>query len=78
MDRTIEPLYHEIGRRVRLARRQSGYTLLDMARCIGLANAGCLSDLERGRSRIQLHTLYAVARVLQVSLDELLPDVDKS
>lgn len=68
-------LYTEIGRRIAIARRQRSTRLVsqeDLAKGIGLSRTSVV-NIERGRHRIQIHVVYAIARVLDVEVSDLLP-----
>ncbi len=65
------PEYAEIGDRLRVARSERGLSLRALAERLGVS-ASLISQVERGLARPSVNTLYAMARELEVSLDELL------
>jgi transcriptional regulator with XRE-family HTH domain len=65
------PEYRDIGDRLRAARSQRGLSLRALAERLGVSPS-LISQVERGRARPSVNTLYAMARELEVSLDELL------
>ncbi|MFL5685165.1 MAG: helix-turn-helix domain-containing protein [Chloroflexota bacterium] len=60
-----------MGDHLRAARRRRHLTLRDLAGRIGLSPS-LISQVETGRARPSVSTLYAIANELDVSLDELL------
>ena len=67
----IAPEYAEIGDRLRMARTDQGLSLRGLAEQLGVSPS-LISQVERGRAKPSVNTLYAMARVLDISLDELL------
>jgi transcriptional regulator with XRE-family HTH domain len=68
------PEYAEIGDRLRAARRARGLTLRGLAERLGVSPS-LISQVETGRAKPSVSTLYAIASQLDISLDELLfPD----
>jgi ribosome-binding protein aMBF1 (putative translation factor) len=69
----IEPVYREIGQRVRAARMARGLTLPALAAKIGHTRLSLLG-IQQARQRVRVHTLYAIARALDVPIASLLPE----
>ena len=67
----VAPEYGEIGDRLRRARAARGLSLRTLADRLGVSPS-LISQVERGRAKPSVNTLYALARELEVSLDELL------
>lgn len=65
------PEYGELGDRLRLARSARGLSLRGLADRLGVSPS-LISQVERGLARPSVDTLYAMARELEVSFDELL------
>ena len=65
------PEYLVMGDRLREARRARGLSLRALAERLGVS-ASLISQVETGRARPSVSTLYAIASELGVSLDELL------
>ena len=65
------PEYGEIGDRLREGRQARGLSLRAMAARLGVS-ASLISQVETGRARPSVRTLYAIAAELGISLDELL------
>jgi transcriptional regulator with XRE-family HTH domain len=68
-------LYVQLGKLVRAKRDQADLTQGQLAERIGLTRTS-ISNIENGRQKIQLHTLYALATALGVPVEILLPPVD--
>jgi transcriptional regulator with XRE-family HTH domain len=67
-----------IGQRLREERQARGYSLRHLADRLGVSPS-LISQIETGRARPSVNTLYAIAAELDVSLDELLfLDTDRS
>lgn len=58
----------DIGRRLAELRRDRGVRVTDLARDVGVS-AGLISQIERGRSRPSVSTLFALAQALDVPVD---------
>lgn len=69
--RSGQPGYSEMGDHLRDARRRRHLSLRDLAGRLGLSPS-LISQVETGRARPSVSTLYAIANELDVSLDELL------
>lgn len=68
----MDGLYKELGRRLRRARELSHLTQDALAERVSLSRTS-IANIEQGRQRIQIHTLYALAVALRVSPRSLLP-----
>jgi transcriptional regulator with XRE-family HTH domain/quercetin dioxygenase-like cupin family protein len=71
---------NELGSRLRAARAKRGLALRELARRLGIS-ASALSQIETGKSRPSVQTLYAIVSELEISLDSLfgeVPDVPES
>jgi transcriptional regulator with XRE-family HTH domain len=60
----------DLGRQIRLERQRVGISLRELARRVGVS-ASLLSQVETGRTRPSVSTLYAVVSELEISLDNL-------
>lgn len=66
-----------VGERLRAARKERGLSLRELALRIG-TSPSLISQIETGRARPSVSTLYSLAGELGVSLDDLLfPDADR-
>ena len=63
--------YVDIGRRIRIQRRQLNLTQGELANLIGVSSS-FIGHLERGIRQASLETLVALANVLEISVDYLL------
>jgi transcriptional regulator with XRE-family HTH domain len=68
---SAEPEYVTIGDRLRQARQARGLTLRKLADVLGVSPS-LISQVETGRAKPSVNTLYALANELGISLDELL------
>ena len=76
--RSGHPGYSAMGDHLRAARRRRHLSLRELAGRIGLSPS-LISQVETGRARPSVSTLYAIANELDVSLDELLfNDADRA
>lgn len=66
-----EPEYAEMGTRLRNARRAHGLSLRALADRLNISPS-LISQVETGRAKPSVNTLYALATELDVSLDDLL------
>lgn len=69
--RAFEPDYPEVGERLRARRRARGLSLRVLAERLGVSPS-LISQIERGRARPSVSTLFAIVTELDASLDELL------
>jgi transcriptional regulator with XRE-family HTH domain len=68
--RTKQSAPGDVGARLRAQREQSGIGLRELARRLGISPSA-ISQIETGRSRPSVSTLYAIVSELGMSLDEL-------
>jgi transcriptional regulator with XRE-family HTH domain len=69
--------YSEVGRRVRQARERAGLTQDALAARVSLSRTS-VTNIERGRQKVLLHTLCGLATAMGVDPVALLPDQFKS
>jgi transcriptional regulator with XRE-family HTH domain len=72
MSLEVMPFYKEIGRRIRDERKALGFTQYGLAKKIGMPRTAIV-QIEAGRQRLLLHTLYDIAHTLGIPVKELLP-----
>jgi transcriptional regulator with XRE-family HTH domain len=65
-------IYGFLGQLVRLRREALQITQNDLARRVGVARTS-ISNIEKGRQRIPVHVLFALADALGVEMASLLP-----
>jgi transcriptional regulator with XRE-family HTH domain len=70
----VEDFYEQFGQRVRAGRVHLGMNQEALGHRVGL-NRSSISNVEKGRQRVQLHMLLEFAAALGVKADELLPDL---
>lgn len=64
--------YRQFGQLLAQVRRKKGMSQEFLADELGLSRTS-ITNIEKGRQPIQLHSLYRIARLLSVELKELLP-----
>lgn len=64
--------YRQFGQLLGQVRRKKGKSQEFLADELGLSRTS-ITNIEKGRQPIQLHSLYRIARLLAVELKELLP-----
>jgi transcriptional regulator with XRE-family HTH domain len=69
----IEEVYIRLGDAIRAARDKNHLTQAYVAQQVGLDRTSII-NIERGRHRIQVHTLSAIANTLGVSPRDLMPE----
>jgi transcriptional regulator with XRE-family HTH domain len=62
------------GEKIRYLRRRDGLTLQELAQQLGLQSHGYLSELETGKKKPTVSMTLSLARIFQVSTDQLLKD----
>ena len=70
-----DPIYREIGERIRLARKARGMTVEALGNAVGVQR-GYFTLWEAGTRRIYAHHLAAIARALNMDVGALYPDSD--
>lgn len=67
-------LHVEIGRRIQKRREQLGFSQEYVGKAlVPPITRSAISNIERGRQNLYVHTLYALARVLNSKLETFLP-----
>ena len=69
---TDQLFYRQFGQLLAQVRRKQGISQEMLADELGLSRTS-ITNIEKGRQPIQLHSLYLIARLLSVELKELLP-----
>lgn len=70
-----DEIYIQIGEVIRSKREVIGLTQDELAARVGLTRTS-ITNIEKGRQRTQVHTLYAIAEVLKTSLCDFLPALE--
>jgi transcriptional regulator with XRE-family HTH domain len=73
MTMDVTPLYAEIGERVRLVRTLAGMTQDDLARTAAMTRT-TITNLESGKQKVVLESLYLIARALDIPIYFLIPE----
>lgn len=68
-------IYTSIGSAIAERRSRQRLTQEELANCIQMSRTS-VTNLEKGRQRIPVHTLVAIAQALGTPLSELLPKTD--
>jgi transcriptional regulator with XRE-family HTH domain len=69
--RAHDPLPDDVGQRLRGVREERGIGLRELSRRLGVSPSA-LSQIETGRTRPSVMTLYSIVSELEMSLDDLL------
>jgi transcriptional regulator with XRE-family HTH domain len=67
-----EDLYQAVGQRIRRVREERRFTQAELAELVSLSRTS-ITNIEQGRQKLLLHTLYDIAAALTVKPSELLP-----
>ncbi|HLP88194.1 MAG TPA: helix-turn-helix transcriptional regulator [Nostocaceae cyanobacterium] len=65
-------LYQQIGRRIKQRRAEMGMTQAELAEAVGVLRTS-ITNIEAGRQKAPIHTLYKICIVLGVKVTALLP-----
>ena len=68
----VRELYKQIGSSIAMLRRKRHLSQESLASELQLTRTS-VTNIEQGRQHVQIHTLYAIAKVFEVSLTDLLP-----
>ncbi|MEK3698027.1 MULTISPECIES: helix-turn-helix domain-containing protein [unclassified Paenibacillus] len=68
-----ELIYGEIGRRIREAREENKLTQEDLGKLVNLTRTS-ITNIERGKQKIPIDSLYYFAKILNVNVFSLLPN----
>jgi len=72
MSKDVDPIYREVGQRIRKWRKVAGWTQHELAEQIDMLRS-TLANIESGRQRTSLHLLQRIADVLGLGVADLLP-----
>ena len=65
--------YKKVGEAIRVKRKERGLSQEGLAKAVGLKRPS-MSNIEKGRQNILLHTFYDIADTLNVNTNALLPE----
>lgn len=68
-----DALYEKVGRRVREARRAAKLTQENLAERVSLTRTS-VTNIEKGRQKLLLHTLFELAAAMKIPVDRLIPE----
>jgi len=68
-------LYKILGGRIQAKRLSHKLSQGQLADSVGLQRTS-ITNIEAGTQKVQLHTLYEIASVLQCSIGDLIPDIE--
>lgn len=77
MTKDQDRLYREVGQKIREIREQKGMTQAKLAETVSLTRTS-ITNVERGRQKLFVHTLFDIAAALGTEPSELLSQVGKS
>lgn len=72
-----QSFYNAVGNLIRKARERAGISQERLAAEINLTRTS-ITNIEKGRQKIMLHTLVEIARILNVEPSSLLPSQESS
>lgn len=67
----ISPIYKEVGAKLRSLRKTKGMTQGEIGRILGISRVS-VTNIEKGKHKVQLHLLYDYSKVLGVSINEII------
>lgn len=73
---SIKQLYAEIGTRIRSARKQEGWSQVDLGEVVGLTRSS-IANIEAGRQHAPVHVVVLIAHTLNIPVETLLPSGSK-
>jgi transcriptional regulator with XRE-family HTH domain len=68
-------LYQMLGKRIRDERKKADFTQLKLAERVNLTRTS-ITNIEKGQQKIQVYTLYAIAKALNIPVRNLLPEIE--
>lgn len=68
-----EDLYKAVGQQIRRIREERQLTQSELASLVSLTRSS-ITNIEQGRQKLLLHTLYDIATALAVKPSDLLPE----
>jgi transcriptional regulator with XRE-family HTH domain len=69
-------VYSNVGARIRDERERRNFSQEMLADRVGLTRTS-ITNIEKGRQKVLLHTLLEIARVLNLKPTRLLPDISR-
>lgn len=75
MENPTDTFYKEIGKRIFKAREAKGFTQQQLADKISLKRTS-VTNIEKGKQKILIHTLAIIASKLDVDIESLIPKIE--
>lgn len=72
----LDRFYADLGDKIKKQRVRKGYNQEDLGKYLGLTRTSIV-NIEKGRQRPPVHTLYELANFLNIGIRELFPIVEK-
>jgi transcriptional regulator with XRE-family HTH domain len=72
-DEQLQVLYADVGNKIRERREELGLTQQALASAVDLSRTS-ITNIEQGRQKLLVNTLFDIAKVLEVSMTDLLPE----
>lgn len=70
-----DEIYKTLGENIQKARNKANISQEELAKSVKLVRTS-ITNIEKGKQKIQIHTLYQIAFALSVSIDDLLPELN--
>lgn len=68
-----DKFYRRIGESIKVARTNSGLNQEELSKHLGFVSRISIANIESGKQKVQLHTLFEIAHFLEVSILDLIP-----
>lgn len=72
----MEKLHEKLAPKLRILRLEKGYTLENMAEMLRLSSTSSYSDIEKGKTDITLCRLEEIAKIFNLTAQQLLSTID--
>jgi transcriptional regulator with XRE-family HTH domain len=74
----LHPIYKEIGQRIKVRRKALKVNQDALAYVVGFARPTSISEIEKGKIRVQIDDLLVIAHALGCSMYMLLPEYTRN
>lgn len=74
-EQAIDAFYIHVGEKVRFQRKRAGMDQETLARHLNLSRTTII-NIEKGRQRLSLEHAWLTAKILNISIEELLPSTE--
>lgn len=72
-DEQLQMIYSDVGNKIRQRREELGLTQQALASAVDLSRTS-ITNIEQGRQKLLVNTLFDIAKALEVSMADLLPE----